>query len=219
MTEKVINNARKLILFLVLAIYVIPLATEVVIEDQILILAILGMCYIAITLYSISKIESVELKTEDRFFPYRSSYIGVDRWLFVILSVLLGVGQIWQGDIIQGTIVLTLCAGELMERIMKNKHKAYNLIFAEDRIIVNEDVCNEIMYDNISSIKEVNNKTFKVFLKEGKDFEIFNVNRIISDLRNEFIRELAKLQSVRQKSQNNVLTANTTNKIENTQHP
>lgn len=159
------------------------------------ILVILGSCYAVLSAYIILSIKATKLKGFEKIYHYKSSFIGVDYWTFLFVWILIGLSKVYDDLILEGAIFIIISLTELAERIVKNRRKKFNVIFEEDKIIVNEDIHNEILYNDISSIEIVDAQTFKIQTRSTENSYIFNVNRITKSLRKAFVEELNILQS------------------------
>lgn len=196
MLTKVLKYAKYIIAIAALVSF-LYLNEETSWVDPYLILSILGFLYIVVSIASVLSLKAFDQKESDSFFPYRKNYYGINSGLFFVLAFLIPILMFTQSQITMGVLYLILFPTELIEKIIKKKKGLlYNVVFGEDRIIINEDQYNEVLYKQISSIEVVEGNKLKVITKPEQDDAIMNVDRIRKDRREDFRTKLLSLQPV-----------------------
>lgn len=155
--------------------------------------------YVILAIYAIGSIKQDKNFLNNRLFPYKWSFVGVDYWFIFLVGLLLGTMQSFENESLEqaeGLLIGLFWMFDLIVRVVKNRKKLYNLYFDEDQIIINEDQYNEILYSDILSIERLDQDTFKLLIKNNKEEKvILNVDRISKKRRAALVREVHALKT------------------------
>ena len=166
------------------------------------ILWLLVFSFLIVSIFHMITLKPISPEFPNSFFPYRSTFIGVDRWFEAVFWILLGATQMATGEIQFGLMLVVLWLIIVIEKIVENRKKLFNVEFKKDRIVINENSSNEIMFGDIAAVEVINPKKIKLKIKDRQEDAIMNINRIARNLREEFKSQLLGLEKKITKSDN-----------------
>ena len=149
-------------------------------------LTILTLLYFLFSGLYLFKLKPYEPVAIEKFFPYKSTFVGVGQWLAIIVWTVYGITKFYDGEYFMGAMLVIVWLTNAIEALVKNKKQRFNVEFRENKILINEESQNEILIDDIIDIEIINPNKIKIFTNGQNNGEIMYVNRIRRDLRNDF---------------------------------
>ncbi|MEL7004570.1 MAG: hypothetical protein AAFN93_17820, partial [Bacteroidota bacterium] len=154
MQPKFIKYLQITTVILIFIIYGISTYSDWELQNEQILLVILSVLYFILSGLYMFRLERYKPINSEKFFPFRSTYIGVGQWPASIIWIIYSLEVLNEGNYFMGTMLMIFYLMITAEAIVKNKKQRFNVEFQQDKIVINEEPKNEILLKDIVGVEE-----------------------------------------------------------------